>query len=145
MMLFMLQMGGPVGGQQGLLLEGCNHNFKVGYNLAREFLTTLFKSLAKKQKHLFALTRHNMALGVVTAMEKHQKKCACHGESGSCSLKTCWVQPRDMKSIAAALKGLVHQQLTQVPLSACSLSLSPSLSLSRKMTAILEKQRDVKC
>lgn len=98
------QSGSSPRQQGGLLLEGCNHNFKVGYNLAREFLTTLFKSLAKKKKHAFALTRHNMALGVVTAMEKHQKKCACHGESGTCSLKTCWVQPRDMKTIAAALK-----------------------------------------
>ena len=38
------------------------------------------------------------------AMESHQKKCACHGESGACTIKTCWVKTQDMKTIADRLK-----------------------------------------
>ena len=69
-----------------------------------DFLSTLYKSLAKKDDAMFAVTRHNMAVGVVTAMEKHQKKCMCHGESGTCTKKTCWVQMEDMKKISQSLK-----------------------------------------
>ena len=53
-------MGGMGGGGVSVANEGCHDNFKVGYELALNFLSTLFKALSKRDDPNYALSRHNM-------------------------------------------------------------------------------------
>lgn len=37
-----------------------------------------------------------------------RERCACHGSSGSCSLKTCWAQTPDIRIVGEIIKRLYH-------------------------------------
>ena len=49
----------------------------------------------------------------MTAMLTHKKKCACHGQSGACSVQTCWVEAEDMKTIGQRIRKSVTIQSFQ--------------------------------
>ncbi|KAG7162134.1 Wnt-9a-like [Homarus americanus] len=44
---------------------------------------------------------HNACVGIVTVMKGSQQTCKCHGVSGSCTMKTCWMQ---LPSFAASTR-----------------------------------------
>ncbi|GLG96637.1 Protein Wnt-1 [Gryllus bimaculatus] len=50
------------------------------------------------------VNRHNMAAGREALRKTMQKKCRCHGVSGSCSSMTCWMQMASFREVTSRLR-----------------------------------------
>jgi hypothetical protein len=59
--------------------------------------------LRKHRKQIGTIEIHNLKIGRKVASESRNKICKCHGQSGSCTQKTCWETAPDSNSISAKL------------------------------------------
>ena len=60
-----------------------------------------------------SIKRHNIQVGIEKLRQATQQKCRCHGQSGACSLKTCWSESPQPEVIAQELKK-EYEQAVQV-------------------------------
>ncbi|XP_063952373.1 protein Wnt-5b-like [Lytechinus pictus] len=87
---------------------GCGDNIDYGYRFAREFVDAR-EMETNPQRGSFAYDRmkmnlHNNEAGRKAVFDNAQPECKCHGVSGSCSLKTCWLQLSPFNRVGAILK-----------------------------------------
>ncbi|CAK8689171.1 protein Wnt-5a-like [Clavelina lepadiformis] len=89
---------------------GCGDNTFYAYGFAREFIDAKERDNTKlrrgKDKARKAMNMHNNEAGRMAAVRSATPTCKCHGVSGSCSLKTCWMQIPNFRQIGDELKNL---------------------------------------
>ncbi|GMR48990.1 hypothetical protein PMAYCL1PPCAC_19185, partial [Pristionchus mayeri] len=98
-------MGNGANGLQHFSWGGCSDNVGYGVRYARKFLDEFEKqefNRTSNVQHLVAM--HNHFVGREAIVQNVRKHCRCHGVSGSCEFKTCWLQMPKMKDVAEQLK-----------------------------------------
>ncbi|CAG0898523.1 unnamed protein product [Darwinula stevensoni] len=79
---------------------GCSDNVRFGEGVARQFLDAL-----EDGHDAQALSNlHNNHAGRVAVRRTMQRQCKCHGVSGSCATKTCWMGLAPFRSVGDFLK-----------------------------------------
>ncbi|XP_077983929.1 protein Wnt-5b-like [Glandiceps talaboti] len=87
---------------------GCGDNLDYGYRFAREFV-----DIREKEKNpprgsdaqgKMYMNLHNNQAGRMIVRHLAGVLCKCHGVSGSCSMKTCWVELADFQDVGTRLK-----------------------------------------
>ncbi|XP_037760810.1 protein Wnt-5a isoform X1 [Chelonia mydas] len=90
------------------LWGGCGDNIEYGYRFAKEFVDARERErIYQKGSYESArilMNLHNNEAGRRTVYNLADVACKCHGVSGSCSLKTCWLQLADFRKVGDALK-----------------------------------------
>nr|AOZ35529.1 Wnt5 [Clarias batrachus] len=90
------------------LWGGCGDSLNYGYRFSKEFVDarerekTYEKASTESARLLMNL--HNNEAGRRMVSDLAHVSCKCHGVSGSCSLKTCWLQLADFRKVGDALK-----------------------------------------
>jgi len=90
------------------LWGGCGDNVHYGYRFAREFVD----AREREKNHPKGTVQHartlmnlqNNEAGRQAVYNLASVSCKCHGVSGSCSLKTCWLQLADFRRVGDLLK-----------------------------------------
>ncbi|XP_018568873.1 protein Wnt-4-like [Anoplophora glabripennis] len=82
---------------------GCGDNTKF----AKTFTNKIFQ-LKRKGDTPRNILKYDSEIGMQVVMESEEKKCKCHGLSGSCTMKICWKRLRPFELIAQELKNRYH-------------------------------------
>ncbi|XP_023273731.1 protein Wnt-5b isoform X2 [Seriola lalandi dorsalis] len=90
------------------LWGGCGDNVHYGYRFAREFVDAREREKNYPRgspEHARTLMNvQNNEAGRQAVYNLANVACKCHGVSGSCSLKTCWLQLADFRRVGEFLK-----------------------------------------
>ncbi|CAN8029305.1 protein Wnt-1 isoform X1 [Ixodes scapularis] len=89
-------------GPSGLDWEwgGCSDNVHFGYKFARAFVDA-----AERGRDLrFVINLHNNEAGRLQVTTETRRECKCHGMSGSCTVKTCWMRLPSFRDVGNQLK-----------------------------------------
>ncbi|XP_019371378.1 PREDICTED: protein Wnt-5b [Gavialis gangeticus] len=90
------------------LWGGCGDNVEYGYRFAKEFVDAKEreKNYAKgsEEQARMLMNLQNNEAGRRAVYKLADVACKCHGVSGSCSLKTCWLQLADFRKVGDLLK-----------------------------------------
>ncbi|XP_055858859.1 protein Wnt-1 [Episyrphus balteatus] len=80
---------------------GCGDNVNFGLGQARAFLDAKYR----KRSDLGNLVKlHNNNAGRLAIRDFMRLECKCHGLSGSCTVKTCWLKMPTLREVGARLK-----------------------------------------
>ncbi|KAI5704841.1 hypothetical protein M8J76_005588 [Diaphorina citri] len=79
---------------------GCSDNIGFGFKFSREFVDTGERGRSLREK----MNLHNNEAGRAHVMAEMRQECKCHGMSGSCTVKTCWMRLPNFRVIGDALK-----------------------------------------
>ncbi|XP_078455181.1 protein Wnt-5b-like [Lampetra planeri] len=94
--------------QRDWLWGGCGDNTEYGYRFAKEFVDAREREQSHPRGsagHARALMNmHNNEAGRRWVYNQAEVACKCHGVSGSCSLRTCWLQLADFRAVGERLK-----------------------------------------
>ncbi|XP_068047873.1 protein Wnt-5b isoform X1 [Anomalospiza imberbis] len=90
------------------LWGGCGDNVEYGYRFAKEFVDAKEREKnyvrgSEEQARMLMNLQNNEA-GRRAVYKLADVACKCHGVSGSCSLKTCWLQLADFRKVGDLLK-----------------------------------------
>ncbi|XP_015679225.1 protein Wnt-5b isoform X2 [Protobothrops mucrosquamatus] len=90
------------------LWGGCGDNVEYGYRFAKEFVDARerernYAKGSEEQARILMNLQNNEA-GRRAVYKLADVACKCHGVSGSCSLKTCWLQLADFRKVGDFLK-----------------------------------------
>ncbi|XP_039263168.1 protein Wnt-5-like [Styela clava] len=99
---------------------GCGDDTDYAYGFAHEFIDARERESQspqdKKTKSRRTMNIHNNEAGRVSVVRATRPTCKCHGVSGSCSLKTCWMQVPDFRDVGDRLRqryqGAVEMKVT---------------------------------
>ncbi|KAB1254664.1 Protein Wnt-5b [Camelus dromedarius] len=90
------------------LWGGCGDNVEYGYRFAKEFVDAREreKNFAKgsEEQGRVLMNLQNNEAGRRAVYKMADVACKCHGVSGSCSLKTCWLQLAEFRKVGDQLK-----------------------------------------
>ncbi|XP_075930231.1 protein Wnt-5b-like [Petromyzon marinus] len=99
------------------LWGGCGDNAEYGYRFAREFVDARERERgggggaggggggrSSPEYARAVMNLHNNEAGRRAVYSLADVACKCHGVSGSCSLKTCWLQLADFRRVGDRLK-----------------------------------------
>ncbi|XP_032822448.1 protein Wnt-5b-like [Petromyzon marinus] len=90
------------------LWGGCGDNLEYGYRFAKEFVDAREReqhyARASAENARALMNLHNNEAGRRAVYRLADVACKCHGVSGSCSLKTCWLQLADFRKVGKELK-----------------------------------------
>ncbi|KAL3853112.1 hypothetical protein ACJMK2_016689 [Sinanodonta woodiana] len=92
---------------------GCSDNINYGKSFARDFID------AKERKERDAraqMNLHNNRAGRRAIKKFSSLHCKCHGVSGSCAVRTCWLAMNDFRQVGNYLK-TKYNGATQVTMS----------------------------
>ncbi|XP_078057436.1 protein Wnt-1 [Mustelus asterias] len=79
---------------------GCSDNIEFGRIFGREFVDS-----SERGRDLRYLTNlHNNEAGRLTVHAEMRQECKCHGMSGSCTVKTCWMRLPTFRTVGNLLK-----------------------------------------
>ncbi|XP_048856439.1 protein Wnt-1-like [Brienomyrus brachyistius] len=79
---------------------GCSDNVEFGRAFSRELADS-----SERGSDLRYLTNlHNNEAGRATVASGMRRECKCHGMSGSCSLRTCWMRLPSLRTVSDLLK-----------------------------------------
>ncbi|GAB6018702.1 hypothetical protein CHUAL_000379 [Chamberlinius hualienensis] len=79
---------------------GCSDNVEFGYKFAREFVDS-----AERGRDLrYIMNIHNNEAGRMHVTSDMRRECKCHGMSGSCTVKTCWMRLPSFREVGHQLK-----------------------------------------
>lgn len=79
---------------------GCSDNAKFGHKFSRKFVDVLEKG----RDFRYMMNLHNNEAGRVHVSKEMKKGCKCHGMSGSCAIKTCWMRLPSFRDVGDRLK-----------------------------------------
>lgn len=82
--------------------RGCFDNVTFAQGIVKQLLN----EPATDTDLLSTVIRHNFQLGREMVQKKTLRKCRCHGMSGSCFMKTCWLEIPPLQRIAHRIKKL---------------------------------------
>nr|AAC80432.1 AmphiWnt1 [Branchiostoma floridae] len=80
---------------------GCSDNVEFGKQFAKQFVDAGEKT---KDSVRYLVNMHNNEAGRVAVAENLRRECKCHGMSGSCTLKTCWMRLPNFRDVGDSLK-----------------------------------------
>ncbi|XP_061815800.2 protein Wnt-7b-like [Nerophis lumbriciformis] len=86
--------------EQGWKWGGCSADVKYGVEFSRRFVDA--REIKKNARRLMNL--HNNEAGRKVLEERMKLECKCHGVSGSCTTKTCWITLPKFREIGYLLK-----------------------------------------
>uniref|UniRef100_A0AC35U7E9 Protein Wnt n=1 Tax=Rhabditophanes sp. KR3021 TaxID=114890 RepID=A0AC35U7E9_9BILA len=98
----------PAGLKEDWSWAGCGDNVDYGYRFSKDFIDVREKEQGmikdSEEKGVSLMNRWNNDVGR-RILKRHTKpKCKCHGVSGSCSLKTCWMQQPSIRQVGDILQ-----------------------------------------
>ncbi|XP_077298468.1 protein Wnt-6-like [Arctopsyche grandis] len=101
--------GGPIGGLSGNAAlppgdwqwGGCGDNIRYGYRKSRDFMDARYK---RRSDIKILIKLHNHNAGRLAIKNYMKPECKCHGLSGSCTLKTCWLKMPTFREVGNKLK-----------------------------------------
>ncbi|XP_018668466.2 protein Wnt-7b isoform X1 [Ciona intestinalis] len=79
---------------------GCSVDLGFGLNYTREFMRA--GELLQSSRTL--MNRHNYEAGRLAIIKNLTKSCRCHGVSGSCNVKTCWIALPSFRQVGDNLR-----------------------------------------
>ncbi|XP_063236264.1 protein wingless [Bacillus rossius redtenbacheri] len=79
---------------------GCSDNIGFGFKFSREFVDTGEKGRNLREK----MNLHNNEAGRAHVSSNMRQECKCHGMSGSCTVKTCWMRLPSFRLVGDNLK-----------------------------------------
>ncbi|XP_060518209.1 protein Wnt-1 [Cylas formicarius] len=79
---------------------GCSDNIGFGFDVSREFVDTGERGKSLREK----MNLHNNEAGRRHVQSQMRQECKCHGMSGSCTVKTCWMRVPNFRVIGDILK-----------------------------------------
>uniref|UniRef100_UPI00358E8906 proto-oncogene Wnt-1 n=1 Tax=Myxine glutinosa TaxID=7769 RepID=UPI00358E8906 len=82
---------------------GCSDNLPFGTRFSRD-LSALSGSARNTRDLRVLMDQHNEEAGRKTVEAEMRQECKCHGMSGSCALKTCWLRLPHFRSLGDRLK-----------------------------------------
>uniref|UniRef100_A0A0K0FDY6 Protein Wnt n=1 Tax=Strongyloides venezuelensis TaxID=75913 RepID=A0A0K0FDY6_STRVS len=97
----------PNGLKEDWSWSGCGDNIDYGYRFSKDFIDVREKehSMANNEaKGVSLMNRWNNDVGRKILKRHTKPKCKCHGVSGSCNLKTCWMQMPSIRQIGNILQ-----------------------------------------
>ncbi|XP_056373833.1 protein Wnt-5b isoform X1 [Hyla sarda] len=90
------------------LWGGCGDNVDYGYRFAKEFVDAREREKnypkGSEEQARALMNMQNNEAGRRAVYKLADVACKCHGVSGSCSLKTCWLQLADFRKVGEYLK-----------------------------------------
>nr|NP_001071795.1 Wnt signaling ligand [Ciona intestinalis]BAE06622.1 Wnt signaling ligand [Ciona intestinalis] len=89
--------------------EGCDDNVDFAYRKTRHFLNfTRFIGRKRKINLRLRMSAHNYEAGRLAITEKMAEKCKCHGFSGTCTIRTCWMRMPKFDAVRATLRRMYN-------------------------------------
>ncbi|GMT24193.1 hypothetical protein PFISCL1PPCAC_15490, partial [Pristionchus fissidentatus] len=85
---------------------GCGDNVDYGYRFSKDFIDVREKEYDGKRSSedgKSLVNRRNNEAGRKLLKKNSSPKCKCHGVSGACNLKTCWLQLPTMRRMGDVL------------------------------------------
>ncbi|KAL1494684.1 hypothetical protein ABEB36_010248 [Hypothenemus hampei] len=79
---------------------GCSDNIGFGVDIARDFVDTGKRAKSFREE----MNLHNNEAGRWHVQTQMRQECKCHGMSGSCTMKTCWMRLANFRMIGDLLK-----------------------------------------
>ncbi|XP_036140312.1 protein wingless isoform X2 [Monomorium pharaonis] len=79
---------------------GCSDNIGYGFKFSREFVDTGERGRNLREK----MNLHNNEAGRAHVTSEMRQECKCHGMSGSCTVKTCWMRLPNFRVVGDNLK-----------------------------------------
>nr|KAF7425097.1 hypothetical protein H0235_007535 [Vespula pensylvanica] len=79
---------------------GCSDNIGYGIKFSREFVDTGERGRNLREK----MNLHNNEAGRAHVFSEMRQECKCHGMSGSCAVKTCWMRLPNFRVVGDNLK-----------------------------------------
>ncbi|XP_031623303.1 protein Wnt-1-like [Contarinia nasturtii] len=80
---------------------GCMDNVMFGFRKSKDFLDTRYQRLSDIRT---LVKLHNNNVGRLAVKSLMRIECKCHGLSGSCTMKTCWMKMAPFRVIGEKLK-----------------------------------------
>ncbi|KAI1733074.1 wnt family domain-containing protein [Ditylenchus destructor] len=98
----------PSGVNEDWTWGGCGDNVDYGYRFSRDFIDVREKEESMKRsaetQGRSLMNRWNNEVGRKILKRNTRPKCKCHGVSGSCNLKTCWMQLPAIRQVGNILQ-----------------------------------------
>ncbi|XP_049301415.1 protein wingless [Anopheles funestus] len=91
---------GAVAGVGNWEWGGCSDNIGFGFKFSRDFVDTGERGRTLREK----MNLHNNEAGRAHVQAEMRQECKCHGMSGSCTMKTCWMRLNSFRTIGDILK-----------------------------------------
>lgn len=88
--------------KQQFEFEGCSDNIHYGIGVSREFIDA--SERVKNKSEESRLNLHNNRAGREVIERSLRRECKCHGMSGSCEVKTCWMAMPTFRQIGEVMK-----------------------------------------
>ncbi|XP_049856559.1 protein Wnt-1-like [Schistocerca gregaria] len=79
---------------------GCSDNIDYGFKFSREFVDTGERGRSLREK----MNLHNNEAGRAHVVSEMRRECKCHGMSGSCTIRTCWMRLPSFRVVGDNLK-----------------------------------------
>ncbi|XP_063702334.1 protein wingless [Culicoides brevitarsis] len=97
-----IQQGNNVGaiGVRDWEWGGCSDNIGFGFKFSRDFVDTGERGRTLREK----MNLHNNEAGRAHVQSEMRQECKCHGMSGSCTIKTCWMRLPSFRVVGDNLK-----------------------------------------
>ncbi|XP_061470787.1 protein Wnt-10b [Rhineura floridana] len=106
---------------------GCSADFDYAQRFARHFLDPREKP---RDAHA-RMQLHSHRVGRKAVSELGQRRCKCHGPSGSCQFRTCWLAAPDFRHVGSNLKKRMDHAILLRPHNSNSGAFRPRLHRSR--------------
>ncbi|KAG4065413.1 hypothetical protein HA402_002811 [Bradysia odoriphaga] len=91
---------GVVAGVRDWEWGGCSDNIGFGFKFSRDFVDTGERGRNLREK----MNLHNNEAGRAHVQAEMRQECKCHGMSGSCTVKTCWMRLPTFRIVGDNLK-----------------------------------------
>ncbi|XP_013420028.1 protein Wnt-1 [Lingula anatina] len=80
---------------------GCSDNMEFGLRFGKSFTD----GVEKGRDLRYIMNRHNNGAGRLHVQNQMERDCKCHGMSGSCTVKTCWMRLPKFRTVGDLIKG----------------------------------------
>ncbi|XP_044278107.1 protein Wnt-10b isoform X1 [Varanus komodoensis] len=105
---------------------GCSADFDYAQRFTRHFLDPRGKP---RDAHA-RMQLHSHRVGRKAVSELGQRRCKCHGPSGSCQFRTCWLAVPDFRHVGSNLRERMDQAILLRPHNSNSGAFRPRLHRS---------------